>query len=88
MAVAIKNLTQRPIFVSLNSGTELRLSPREVAADIHDVELKDNAKVEKLLRQRAIAVERGDDTPGDKREDAAAEEKKKGRTGRTSREVE
>jgi hypothetical protein len=54
---AIKNLTSRPIFVPLNSGTNLRLSPGKSATGVSDIELKGNAKVEKLLGQRAIAVE-------------------------------
>ncbi len=71
MPVAIKNLTKRPLFVSLNSGTDLRLSPGEIAAGIRDVELKDNHKVEKLLQLRAIAVERSGEEANDKREMAA-----------------
>jgi hypothetical protein len=54
---AIKNLTSRPIFVPLNSGTNLRLSPGKTATGVSDHELKGNAKVEKLLGLRAIAVE-------------------------------
>jgi hypothetical protein len=57
MSVVIRNLTPRPIFVPLNSGTNLRLSSGEVSDDVHDVELKNNAKVDKLLLQRAIAIE-------------------------------
>jgi len=57
MPVAIKNLTARPLFVSLNSGTNLRLSSGEVAGQVPDVELKNNSKIEKLISQRAIAVE-------------------------------
>ena len=55
--VAIRNLTSMPLIVPLNSGTNLRLSPGEVSDDVHDVGLKENSKIEKLLRQRAIAVE-------------------------------
>ncbi len=58
MSVAIRNLTPRPIFVPLNSGTNLRLSPGEISAVFHDVELKANPKIDKLLCQRAITVER------------------------------
>jgi hypothetical protein len=59
MAAAIKNLTTKPIYVSLNSGTDLRLSPGEITGGVEDVELADNAKVAKLLDQRAISVDRG-----------------------------
>jgi hypothetical protein len=57
MSVAIKNLTSRPVFVSLNSGTNLRLSAGEVSSPVPDVELKGNAKFDKLVAQRAIAAE-------------------------------
>jgi hypothetical protein len=53
----IKNLTLRPIIVPLNSGTNLRLSPEELSSDIPDVELKDNTIIDKLQRQRTIAVQ-------------------------------
>jgi hypothetical protein len=56
MPVAIKNLSSRPIYVPLNSGANLRLSPGEIAENVHDVELKDNSKIEKLRNQRIIAV--------------------------------
>ena len=56
MPVALRNLSARSLFIPLNSGTNLRLSPGEVAQQIPDVELKDNSKIEKLLSQRAIAV--------------------------------
>ena len=81
MPVAIKNLTQWPIHIPLNSGTHLRLSPDEVAADIHDVEVKDNAKVEKLMQQHVIAVEREDDEDDDAGEDGV--EKKRPRRARS-----
>lgn len=57
MPVAIKNLTARSLFVPLNSGTNLRLSSGEVAGPVPDVELKNNSKIDKLIAQRAIAVE-------------------------------
>jgi hypothetical protein len=57
MPVAIRNLTSRPIFVPLNSGTNLRLSAGAVSDYVHEVEVKDNSKVDKLQRLRAIAVE-------------------------------
>jgi hypothetical protein len=64
MPVAIRNLTSRHLIVPLNSGTNLRLSPGEVSDDVHDVELKENSKIEKLLRQRAIAVEPREEEEG------------------------
>lgn len=57
MPMVIKNLTARPLFVSLNSGMSLRLSSGEIAGPVPDVELKNNSKIDKLISQRAIAVE-------------------------------
>jgi len=56
MPVAITNLSSRAVFIPLNSGTNLRLSPGEVSAHVPDVELQGNSKIEKLLSQRTIAV--------------------------------
>ena len=79
MPVAIKNLSSRPVIVPLNSGTHLRLSPGETLHDVHDVEMKDNAKINKLLQQRAIAVERAAQEPAELDDGA---EKKKPRASR------
>jgi hypothetical protein len=54
---AIRNLTSRHIFVRMNSGSSVRLSPGKTASGVSDIELKDNPTVEKLLGQRVIAVE-------------------------------
>lgn len=61
MPYTISNLSSRPIIVSLNSGRNLRLSPGRASEEIRDVELKDNAKVDKLKQQRVIAVEQQGD---------------------------
>ena len=71
MAVAIRNLTSRAIYVPLNSGTNLRLSPGEVSGEFHEVELKNNSKLEKLRLQRAIVVETDDVAPKDAAIEAA-----------------
>ncbi|MEI9971336.1 MAG: hypothetical protein WDO73_04365, partial [Ignavibacteriota bacterium] len=60
MPAAIKNLTLRPVFVPLNSGTNVRLSPGGTASNIDEVELRDNSKFNKLVSQRAIAVDKGE----------------------------
>jgi len=57
MPITIKNMTLRPVIVPLNSGASLRLSPGEISDLVQDVELQENAKVGKLLHQRAIAIE-------------------------------
>src|SRR5262245_51211521 len=58
MPSIIKNMGPGPITIALNSGTHLRLSPGETSNPVRDVELKDNAKINKLLTLRTIAVER------------------------------
>jgi hypothetical protein len=54
--VTIKNLTRSPLFVPLNSGIHIRLSPGASTQDVNEVELKDNAKITKLLDRRSLAV--------------------------------
>jgi hypothetical protein len=63
MPTKITNLAARIVFVSLNSGTTLRLSPTTTSDEIADVEIQDNAKVEKLQKLRLIAVEQITDQP-------------------------
>jgi hypothetical protein len=57
MPVVITNLTSSPLYVPLNSGSNLRLSPGAASIDVNDVELKDNLQIDKLRRMRAIAIE-------------------------------
>jgi hypothetical protein len=57
MAVRIRNLvTSGPVLVPLSSGTTVRLSPGQVSDDLPDVEVANNAKVDKLQRQGMIDV--------------------------------
>lgn len=63
MPTKITNLSSRVVFVSLNSGSTLRLSPRATSEEVADVEIKSNPKVEKLQQLRLIAVEPITDQP-------------------------
>lgn len=73
MAVRIKNLRiSGPILVPLTTGTTLRLSPGQVSDEVADVEVANNATVDKLQRQGVIRVERTEETPNPS-PDAAAE---------------
>ena len=57
MAVRIRSLVASgPVLVPLSSGTTVRLSPGQVSGDLPDVEVANNAKVDKLKRQGMIAV--------------------------------
>jgi len=58
MAVRIKSLaTSGPVLVPLSTGTTVRLSPGQVSDEMPDVEITNNAKVDRLQRQGLIAVE-------------------------------
>jgi hypothetical protein len=67
MPVTIASLVASgPVLVPLSTGTTVRLSPGEVSDELPDVEVANNAKVEKLRRQGLIAVldpESGTDAP-------------------------
>jgi hypothetical protein len=56
--VKIKNLrTSGPILMPLTTGNTLRLSPGQASKELPDIEVADNAKVDKLRRQGVIDVE-------------------------------
>ena len=75
MAVRIRSLlVSGPIIVPLSTGRNVRLSPGQSSAELHDVEVANNAKVDKLRRQGVIEVETVDeaeDAAGDSAGDAA-----------------
>jgi hypothetical protein len=56
MPVEIKNLTQRPVLMRLNSGASLHLSPGMTSHEIVDEEVSHNEKVEKLQDRHVIAL--------------------------------
>lgn len=63
MAVRIRSLlVSGPIVVPLSTGRNVRLSPGQSSAHLHDVEVTGNAKVDKLRRQGAIEVESVDES--------------------------
>ena len=83
MPVSVKNLTDRTIHLALNSGPYLRLSPGASSDSVPDVEVQQNAKVDKLVALRAIAVEplperKGKGKAGDAESDEKGSKKKAG----------
>lgn len=54
--VQIENKTERPVLLSLNSGTALHLAPGATSEDLPEAEVDNNLKVQKLREQRIIAV--------------------------------
>jgi hypothetical protein len=58
MGIKIKSLlASGPVVVPLNTGATVRLSPGQATQELPDVEVADNAKVEKLRRLGLIDVE-------------------------------
>lgn len=57
MGVVIRNLSSRPLYVTLHNGQSVRLGPGATSPAVHEVQVKGNATVEKLVKQRMIAVE-------------------------------
>jgi hypothetical protein len=82
MPVTIKNLKQKPVIMSLNSGNTLHLFPGQTADGIHDVEIRNNVPFGRLLQQGLIAVTQsrgpsdGSHAAEEKPEGTAAERRK------------
>lgn len=73
MAVRIRSLvTSGPVLIPLSSGLTLRLSPGQVSDDLPDVEVANNAKVDKLQRQGMIDVATAKEVRGRRRADEQA----------------
>jgi len=56
MSVEIKNLTNRPVLMRLNSGRSLHLAPGAASPEVVDTEISNNAKVTKLQGRHVIAL--------------------------------
>lgn len=81
MPVTIENLTNRPVLLRLNSGQTLHLAPRTTSGEILDVEVKSNAKVQKLEGRRVITLHKIEEkklpTPGPKESKAKPTKERK-----------
>jgi hypothetical protein len=84
MPVHIKNLTSGPLFVPLSSGGNLRISGRTVSGALPDIDVKNNPKIEKLLRQHAIVVEPHLEHAGERAGEAGGEEEMDDKGGGTA----
>jgi len=56
MDVVIRNLSSRMLYVRLHNGQNVRLAPGASSSSMHQVQVKGNATVEKLVKQRMIAI--------------------------------
>ena len=100
MPMKISNLlASGPIFVPLNTGANLRLSPGQTSEELSDVEVVDNAKVEKLLARGVIGIQDiedaslanvdenagpVEDSSGEERSEPPADQTKRSRRSATS----
>jgi len=57
MPVSIENLTNRPVLLRLNSGQTLHLAPHSTSAEIIEVEVKGNSKVQRLQERHVISLQ-------------------------------
>ena len=58
MSMIIENLTNRHVLLTFNSGERLHLASYETVENIMHVEVKGNAKIDKLQQKRVIALRR------------------------------
>lgn len=57
MPVTLTNLQRvGPLLVPLTSGATLRLAPGQTSDELPDVDVQDNAKIDKLTRQGVLEV--------------------------------
>ena len=57
MSVSIENLTDKPLWLRLNSGAALSVMPRSSVPDVQEGEVRGNAKLRKLHDNRVIRTE-------------------------------
>ena len=55
MAAKLENLTDKPIWVRLNSGASLFIGPRTCSNELPANELDDNAQLDKLMHRGTLA---------------------------------
>lgn len=56
MSVIIKNITNRPVSLRLNSTRTLHIGPNAASTEIVDVEVNNNSYVQRLLDRHLIDV--------------------------------
>jgi hypothetical protein len=57
MSYQVRNLTNRPVLLTLSTGEALRLSPGQTSPVLADVAVANNEKLDKLVAQRVIALD-------------------------------
>jgi hypothetical protein len=59
MGVTIKNLSSRPLYVPLHNGQNVRLAAGASSDEVDEVLVKGHITVDKLVKQRVIAIDAG-----------------------------
>ena len=74
MLAQIENLTQKPVYLSLNSGKTLHLAPGKRSPQVSEFELQNNDKVKKLEDLRVVKLHpvKPAKTPADKAKNTEA----------------
>ncbi len=52
----IKNLTNRPVLLRLNSGATLHIAPHQISGDCMEVEVRNNQIIQKLLARQVLSI--------------------------------
>ncbi len=76
MHVEIENICNRPVSIRFNSGIYKHLGPNAIETNILNVEVENNAKIEKLQKLNIIALREG----GKKKASTVSSAKKKTKT--------
>ncbi len=74
MAKVLRNLTDRPVLLTLSSGETLRLSPRQEFDEVEDVDVSHSDKLDQLVAAGVITI---DDVKGSKAKQQQATKGKK-----------
>lgn len=77
MFLKIENLTDRPVIFQLNSGQGLHLAPYGSSEEIQEVEVRENAKVQKLQERRVIALHQVEEEREQKKDSTRSSKEKK-----------
>ena len=57
MSFNIKNSSLQILAITLNSGKTVHLAPQEVSEPMEEIEIKGNAKLEKMKKSSLITIE-------------------------------
>jgi hypothetical protein len=81
MSVTLQNLTDKPVWLRLNSGASLSILPNASAPPVSEGEVDGNDKLQKLIEQRVIRrlhVEGEGDSDGADADDSRSERRRGG----------